>query len=66
MERRAEEGKGGGREVEKMGWLEKSGGVVGGQEWMKCRSVERVDGWRRVSGGVEAEKGSWSVEGGMK
>ena len=39
-----------------MGWLERSGGMVGGQEWIKCRSVERVDGWRKGSGAVVAEK----------
>ena len=40
--------------------------MVGGQEGMKCRSVERVDGWRKGSGAVVAGKRSWSVEGGME
>ena len=38
MEGRGEERKGGGREGERMGWLERSGGsrgVVRGQEWRK-------------------------------
>ena len=66
MEVRAEEGKGGVTEFVKMRWLGRSGGMLGGQEWMKCRFVERVDGWRRGSGAVVAGKGSWSVEGGME
>ena len=37
-----------------MGWLEKSGSVVGGQEWMKCRSV---DGWS------SEEKVRWGWQG---
>ncbi len=45
-------GKGGGRKVEKTGWLEKSGLMVGGQGRMKCRILERVAGiW--MAGGEE-------------
>ena len=47
--------------------MERSGGsgsVVGGQEWKKWISVERVEGWRGGSGEVEAGEGR--VKGGIK
>ncbi len=40
--------------------------MVEEQEWVNCRSVERVDGLRKGSSVVVTGKGRWSVEGRMQ